>query len=133
MGKRRRAREREALEQIAREAAQQAARDVASSTVDRAELTETLRAQLGALAEGQAGRDTDLVRALDRVAESYERVANRLADERRVQVLLAEALVRIEQRLTSLDPPSRGPELPRGPRVVGGSIAPPKDPPRLDR
>lgn len=131
MGKRQRARDQEALAQVAREAAQQAAQSLASSTVNRAELTETLRSQLGALAQDQASRDTDLVHALEHVAASYERIADRLADERRVQVLLAEALVRIEHRLTALDSPSRGPELPRGPRVVGGSIAPSGDPPDI--
>lgn len=131
MGKRARARDQEALEQVAREAAQQAAQAMASATVTRAELTETLRLHLGELAQDQRSRDDDLVHALEHVAASYEKIADRLSDERRVQVLLAEALVRIEHRLAALDAPSRGPELPRGPRVVGGSIAPGDDPPRI--
>lgn len=132
MGKRRRARNQAALERTARETAEQAARAVAASTVSRAELTETLRSHLGALKLEQAGRDEDLVAALERVAESYERVADRVDDERRVQMLLAEALVRIEQRLTAIEAPAREPELPRGPRLIGGSIGPPDSPRRLD-
>ncbi len=88
------------------------------------------------------GRDTDLVDALQRVAASYDRMAEQLEHDRRVQALLAEALVRIDRRLAGIEagrPPTgreigraKREELPRGPRVIGGSIAPRQDVPRVD-
>ncbi len=127
-------------------------------------LTEAIGGELGRLRGEMRGRDADLVQALQQVAESYDRVAARLDDERRVQALLAEALVRIDRRLASIerqgsaapavegaaDPPALGgpsttapaadgaatpsrDERPRPQRVIGGSIAPRQDIPRLDR
>jgi len=151
-------------------------------------LTEAIGGELGRLRGEMRGRDADLVQALQQVAESYDRVAARLDDERRVQTLLAEALVRIDRRLATIegqgierqgierqgierqgierqgiegqgsaapavegpaDPPAlEGPsttapaadgaatpsrdERPRPQRVIGGSIAPRQDIPRLD-
>ncbi len=66
-------------------------------------LTEAIGGELGRLRGEIRGRDTDLVQALQQVAASYDRVAARLDDERRVQTLLAEALVRIDRRLASIE------------------------------
>jgi hypothetical protein len=125
-------------------------------------LTEAIGGELGRLRGEMRGRDADLVQALQQVAASYDRVAARLDDERRVQGLLAEALVRIDRRLATIErqgierqgierqgsteaaiegpstatPALEGPasdERPRPQRVIGGSIAPRQDIPRLDR
>ena len=142
-------------------------------------LTEAIGGELGRLRGEMRGRDADLVQALQQVAESYDRVAARLDDERRVQTLLAEALVRIDRRLATIEgqgierqgierqgiegqgsaapaveapadpaalegPSTTAPaadgattpshdELTRPQRVIGGSIAPRQDIPRLDR
>lgn len=112
-----------------------------ASMPDRVDaLTEAIGGELGRLRGEMRGRDADLVQALHQVAASYDRVAARLDDERRVQELLAEALVRIDRRLATIEgkgidgkptpPPG---ELPRSQRVIGGSIAPRQDIPRIDR
>jgi hypothetical protein len=117
-----------------------------ASMPDRVDaLTEAIGGELGRLRGEMRGRDADLVKALQQVAESYDRVAARLDDERRVQALLAEALVRIDRRLASIEgsraanPAIEGAGTPpredttRSQRVIGGSIAPRQDIPRLDR
>lgn len=98
-------------------------------------LTEAIGGELGRLRGEMRGRDADLVQALHQVAESYDRVAARLDDERRVQELLAEALVRIDRRLAAMGGTagSARDELARAQRVIGGSIAPRQDLPRIDR
>jgi hypothetical protein len=111
-------------------------------------LTEAIGGELGRLRGEMRGRDADLVQALQQVAESYDRVAARLDDERRVQTLLADALVRIDRRLASIERQGIAPPAVEGPsteppaiegkgtppqRVIGGSIAPRQDIPRLDR
>jgi hypothetical protein len=107
----------------------------AAPTPDRVDaLTDAIGGELGRLRGEIRGRDADLVHALQQVAASYDRVAARLDDERRVQELLAEALVRIDRRLATIE--GRGNssqvELPRGPRVIGGSIEPRQDIPRIE-
>jgi hypothetical protein len=96
-------------------------------------LTEAIGGELGRLRGEIRARDTDLVQALHRLAASYDRVADRLDHDRRVQALLAEGLVRIDRRLSAIDG-RRSPrdELPHTQRVIGGSIAPRQDIPRLD-
>jgi hypothetical protein len=114
-------------------------------------LTEAIGGELGRLRGEMRGRDADLVQALQQVAASYDRVAAKLDDERRVQVLLAEALVRIDRRLAAIEgsrtpapgegaqlesagtTPGTKDDLPRPQRVIGGSISPRQDIPRLDR
>jgi hypothetical protein len=107
----------------------------APSLPDRVDaLTEAIGGELGRLRGEMRGRDADLVQALHQVAASYDRVADRLDENRRVQDLLAEALVRIDRRLARLEGgPIALDELPRGPRVIGGSINPRQDVPRIDR
>jgi len=108
----------------------------AASMPDRVDaLTEAIGGELGRLRGEIRGRDADLVQALQQVAASYDRVAARLDDERRVQELLAEALIRIDRRLAAIEGTNRPArdELPRSPRVIGGSIAPRQDIPRIDR
>ena len=97
-------------------------------------LTEAIGGELGRLRGEMRGRDADLVQALHQVAASYDRVVARLDDDRRVQSLLAEALVRIDRRLAAIEGTGRTPrdELPRAQRVIGGSIAPRHDIPRID-
>jgi hypothetical protein len=109
---------------------------VAAPERDRVDaLTEAIGGELGRLRAEMRGRDADLVQALQSVAASYDRVAARLDEERRVQSLLAEALVRIDRRLAAIEGGARPEreELPRGPRVIGGSIAPRQDIPRIER
>ena len=106
-------------------------------------LTKVISGELGQLRGEIRGRDADLVDALQRVAASYDRMADQLEHDRRVQALLAEALVRIDRRIGGIETgrdatgreigrPKRE-ELPRGPRVIGGSIAPRQDVSRVDR
>ena len=108
-------------------------------------LTEAIGGELGRLRSEVRGRDADLVDALQRVAASYDRMADQLEHDRRVQALLAEALVRIDRRLAAIEGGREGArdagreaarpkreELPRAPRVIGGSIAPRQDIPRVD-
>jgi hypothetical protein len=91
-------------------------------------LTEAIGGELGRLRGEVRARDADLVRALERIADSYDRLAHQVADHRRVNGLLAEALVRIERRLVALEQerPARE-QLPGPPRVIGGSITPPAE------
>jgi hypothetical protein len=96
-------------------------------------LTEAIGGELGRLRGEIRARDADLVQALQQVAASYDRVAARLDDERRVQELLAEALVRIDRRLATIEGTARPSQAElRAQRVIGGSIAPRQDLPRIE-
>jgi hypothetical protein len=84
-----------------------------------AEELDRLRREVGA-------RDAELLHALQRLAQSFERVADRLESDARDRQLLSEAVLRLERRL----PPAEGPdgaagELPKGERVIGGKVSPP--------
>jgi hypothetical protein len=84
-----------------------------------AEELDRLRREVGA-------RDGELLHALQRLAQSFERVADRLESDARERQLLSEAVLRLERRL----PPAEGPngsagELPKGERVIGGRVSPP--------
>ena len=69
--------------------------------------------------------DVELLQALQRLASSYERVVERLETDRRERRLLAEAVLRLERRLSLLEPPDKPfTELPRGARVTGGWVSP---------
>lgn len=97
-----------------------------STSVDA--LAECLSGELGRLRGEIDERDGDLVRALERVADSYEHVATQLEDNRRVQCLLAEGLVRLERRLAAIERGRPARELsPSGQRVIGGTITPPAE------
>ncbi len=68
--------------------------------------------------------DVELLQALKRLASSYERVVERLETDRRERRLLAEAVLRLERRLSVLEPPAKPfTELPRGERVTGGWVS----------
>jgi hypothetical protein len=93
-------------------------------------LTAALGGELGRLRGEVRARDADLVAALERIADSYDRLADQVADHRRVNALLAEALVRIDRRLAALESGRSGRESlpgPAAPRVIGGSITPPAE------
>ena len=111
----------------------------ASDRIDA--LTQAIGGELGRPRGEVRGRDADLVDALQRVAASYDRMADQLDHARKVQALLAEALIRIDRRLAAIEGGREGgrevarpkrEELPRAPRVIGGSIAPRQDIPRVD-
>lgn len=84
-----------------------------------------LRRDLGA-------RDAELLHALQRLAESYERIAERLENDSRERQMLTEAVLRLERRLPAVEVRS-GPtrELPTGERVIGGRVSAPEAQPDL--
>ncbi len=97
-------------------------------------LTQAIGGELGRLRGEIRGRDAELVDALLRVGASYDRMADQLDRDRRVKALLAEALVRIDRRLAAIEGRRIGRDDPaRAQRVIGGSIAPRQDIPRIER
>jgi hypothetical protein len=70
----------------------------------------------------------ELLHALERLAASYERVADRLESDRRERRMLAEAVLRLERRLEPVEPASSSlAELSSGDRVTGGWVTPTHD------
>lgn len=83
-----------------------------------AEELDRLRREVGA-------RDAELLHALQRLAQSFERVADRLESDARDRQLLSEAVLRLERRLPPAEGPNGPGELPKGERVIGGKVSPP--------
>jgi hypothetical protein len=73
--------------------------------------------------------DVELLQALQRLAASYERVVERLESDRRERRMLAEAVLRLERRISQgeLASGSAG-ELSSGERVTGGWVMPVPEP-----
>ncbi len=67
------------------------------------------------------GHDIELLHALERLAGSYERVVVQLESDRRERRMLAEAVLRLERRLSAA-------ELSTGERVTGGWVGPETEP-----
>ncbi|HEY7134171.1 MAG TPA: hypothetical protein VIB48_03820 [Acidimicrobiia bacterium] len=87
----------------------------------RAQVTE----ELARLRREVGARDAELLHALQRLATSFERVAERMESDARERQLLSEAVLRLERRLPPADHEA-GPvgELPKGERVIGGRVTP---------
>jgi hypothetical protein len=68
------------------------------------------------------GHDVELLHALERLATSYERVVQRLDEDRRERRMLAEAVLRLERRLS--EPGRSNAEPTNGERITGGWVTP---------